>query len=268
MKRQINRDDLLEHIHTLQDEKINFEFFVNNHTYSVRSKLGTYFTTDNKIPFKELSFVQQVKNHIIKNGIHKKIKDDFGKNGINKIKYFDHSVPKSNVKYSNDLYEIDINQAYWSTALKLGMISQELYNKGLKIQKKTRLASLGSLAKKTKVYQFDGRVMKFKNEINQKGHTEHLWFKICQQLGNAMFKAKKSAKNNFIFYWVDGIYVRGLDAVVSVQDTFDKLGYEHKVREITCIEINKDKKELIVVDEIDGKRVFPFATPKFKKRRL
>lgn len=265
MKKQLMRPELLDHIHTLQDEKIKFEFFVNNHTYSVKSQLGTYFTTDNKIPFKELSFVQQVKSYVLKNKIHKKIKNDFGKNGQSKIKYFDYMIPKSTVKYSSDLYEVDVNQAYWSTALKLGMINSELYEKGLKIQKKTRLAALGSLAKRTKVYEFDGTTMKFKNEIIN-DHTEHLWFKICQHLGNAMFKAKQSAKSNFIFYWVDGIYVRGLDAVVSVQDTLEKLGYEHKVREVSSIEVSKVKKELIVIDEIDGKRVFPFATPKFKKR--
>lgn len=265
MKQQIPRNQLLEHIHTLQDEKIKFEFFVNNHTYSVRSPLGTYFTTDNKIPFKELSFVQEVKRHILKNNLHKKIKNDFGKSGHKKIKYFDYAIPKSTLKYSSDLYEVDINQAYWSTALKLGLIDNTIYKKGLKIQKKTRLAALGSLAKRTKVYEFDGRTVKFKREIDNP-LTEHLWFKICQKLGNAMFDAKKSAKSDFIFYWVDGIYVRGLDAVVNVQDALEKLGYQHKVREVTSIELNRDKKELIVIDEIDGKRVFPFATPSYKKR--
>lgn len=266
--RRIDKDRLLEEVKFLRENHIAFDFHVNNHTYTLKSSLGNYFCTANKIPMGELHFVKMVKDYVLKSKISKRIKNDFlrnkkGQRVYNHIKYFNYKDLKRNCYYDNELYEIDINAAYWDTSYKLTIINDILHKQGLTVQKKTRLAALGSLAKQTKLFACDGKnPMEWIKTDRKK--TEYLWFKICEHLGNVMWRAQHACGSKFMFYWVDGIYVQGLNAAAAVAESFEKDGYKYKVRKIDWIDFDIKKQELTVHDRIDGRRVFPLTTPKFK----
>lgn len=274
-EKKLNNDDFLEEINLLREAKIPFSFEVNNHTYRIKSELGKYFITDNTIPMRELGFVRRVKDYVLANKIHKRIPNDFPKNrdgtrNHTMIKYFDYYKPRKSTVYTKELFEIDINQAYWDTSKMDGILSEELYQEGLTVNKNTRLAALGSLAKRTEIWDFDGTEMKYVKTLKKK--TEHLWFKICEHLGNVMFKAAKAAGKfnqkeygGFLMYWVDGIYVQGMDAVVRVCQSLEADGYQYKVRRINKIEVKLQENEIWVHDDIDGDRMFNIGEPKFKE---
>jgi hypothetical protein len=231
-----------------------FKFYVNNHTYKVESKLGSYFNTDSKIPFTQLNFIKQVRDYVRKQEVLLKINNDYffdkkeKRNVYSGIKYFDYKKHEENCKYIDDVYEIDINAAYWDTALKLGIINDKLYKKGLKMHKKTRLAALGSLAKRTKVFSFDGKSMPRKPEDEKTKDTEYLWFKICEKLGETMYRAEQACGDDFLFYWVDGIYVRGMDAVIKVCESFHNDNYEYKIMKMRWVDFRPHDGELWVSD--------------------
>ncbi len=252
--RKVSRDDLFTVVESCREAKIPFEFHVNNNTYTIVSSIGKYFCTANKIPMRELSFVKEVKDYIKKNDIEHRIRNNYPttkekETVYSNIKYFDYKVPKKSIRYYHDLYEIDINAAYWDTALKLGIITPDLYKKGLSKHKKTRLAALGSLAKRTKIFLCNKIGHMHLDDILRKS-TEYLWFKICEHLGKTMFKAERVIGNNFLFYWVDGIYVRGERAAADVAMAFEKDGYGYKVRKINWIEYDLKKGEVWVSDSI------------------
>lgn len=268
MKRRIDRDRILEEVKFLRENKIPFTFTVNNHTYGVSSNYGSYFCSANKIPMRELHFIKMVRDYVTNSKINKRIKNDFPRNKkgqrvYNHIKYFNYHEYKKSVFFDKDIYEIDINAAYWETALKLTIINEHLFKHGLNVQKKTRLAALGSLAKQTKFFKYDGAT-DMKWDHTDRKRTEYLWYKICEHLGNVMWRAQHACGNNFLFYWVDGIYVRGLDAAAAVAESFEKDGYKYKIRKINWIDFDLKKEELRVDDNIDKTRTFPLTTPKFK----
>lgn len=268
MPTKVSDEDFLESVKFLSESKVPFTFSINNHTYKIDSQIGDYITTDNKIKMKELHFVKLVKDYVYKNEIHLKIKNDFKKNkdgtyNHDTVKYFDYKIPNKSFTHKQNLFEVDINAAYWETAFKIGIISEEIYKKGFTVAKNTRLAALGSLAKRTIIWEFDGTTFEYKDTVSKP--TEHLWFKICEYLTNTMYKAARRCGKDFIFYWVDGIYVKGLDAVVKCCEAFEEDGYKYKIRKINWIKFDLKNKKLIVDDNINPKpRPFPLTEPKFK----
>jgi len=217
-----------------------------------------------KLTGKELAFIKKIRKHINDNDIDLKFLD---KNYFpNDIQYVLIDKKPKNSIYDNCI-EIDIDQAYWITALKLGIITEEIFYEGSKekgnISKLARLVSLGSLAKKTSVYYFDGK--RLRKETERSEQTENIWYSICKRLSDAMLEASKVANDDFFLFWVDGIYVKNnTDTVKNVIDVFKKYGYNIKTRE--NLKITYDDERVYVEDEIapdnSKKKVRPFFMKK------
>jgi hypothetical protein len=252
----------------LQNLKIPFTYKMNNRTYIIQSRLGIYRCTDSLIQRKELNFVKSVKQRIMREKIYEEIPNTLPKDYRDKILYFKYN-PKNMVEaYSEDVFEVDINQAYWDTAFKMGLLDQKLYDKGFTVAKKSRLAALGSLAKKTDIYEHDGNKMRYAGtEVTKE--TEYLWFMVCHELAKVMDKAAKAVGNKFIFYWVDGIFVVGSDAVRKCRKVFEDAGYGHKTELVKRLEFNRDEAYILVQNEAHGddeikERRYPMAKKKIK----
>lgn len=236
----------MSHYEILERKGIPFSYQVNNKSHKIKSVLGTYYATDTLIPRKELGFIKAVKHYIIKNGLHESIPNRLGDDFRNKIEYYKYANYGKTRVYDDRVFEVDITKAYWNTADKLGILSKELYDRGLKVRKKTRLAALGSLAKKTDVYESDGKEVVYMYTETQE-QTEFLWFTICKNLGKTMDKARKAIGENFIFYWVDGIFVVGKKAANRAQKSFKESGFESTIEPIELIKFNKNKGNVKIV---------------------
>lgn len=217
-----------------------------------------------KLTGKELAFIKKVKKYIRDNDIDLKfLEKNYFPNDIQYVKIKKH--PKD--YYFKDCIEIDIDQAYWITAYQLGVISKEIYEQGSKekgnISKLARLVSLGSLAKKTSIYYFDGK--RLRKETERSDETENIWYSICKRLSDAMVEASKIAKEDFYLYWVDGIYVKNNpDTVNNVISVFEKYGYNVKTK--NSLEIRYDE-ERVYVEDINAspdkkKKIRPFFIKK------
>lgn len=63
-----------------------------------------------------------------------------------------------------------------------------------------------------------------------------------------MFRCKQSAGEKFLFYWIDGIFVIGKEAVSNVQDILAEENRDFKVKDIYRIEFDAKQKIIMVYD--------------------
>ena len=118
----------------------------------------------------------------------------------------------------------------------MGIISKEIYNEGLKKDKITRLASLGSLAKRKEVYTYDGSIYRHVETIRSY-ETENLWFAICKRVSDIMQSLMNNLGDDFVFYWVDGIYFkRSEENIKKVTDFLSECSYECKFEDVSKVE--------------------------------
>lgn len=126
------------------------------------------------------------------------------------------------------------------------------------VGKIVRLAALGSLARKTERWVYDGRMMrKLPTEANYA--TQNIWFAICKRVSDVMGQAAKIAGDDFIFYWVDGIYIKkNAKKKKAIQDYFASVGYTSKTCVIPKIEFNDYS---FIIPAFDGKDKREFTYP-------
>lgn len=243
--------------------KIPFVLEIQNETLTIKCKRGNCTTKSATYTIDELNFIKSVKQYIVKNNLQLKYLSKYGvdKEHRKKIVYYKYNGRINPGMKFQQCINIDLNSAYWETAFKLGLLSDILYQKGLdteKISKQARLAAIGSLAKKRRIYEYDGE-KQFLREKKTSDQTEHLWDVICDHVGKVLVSAAKACGNDFLFFWVDGIYIKNSkEAAKKVYQVFNNHGFEYKTIHLQQIEIT-DKHILVTGKDKDGKiKPFPF----------
>ena len=205
-----------------------------NNSFTLESKwFGNCSSSANKkIAPIELGFIKRVKNYIIKNMVY----DNFMETLYYPIDIMYVEVKKYPPETEfKRIVEIDIDEAYWKTAQNLKVISPELYEEGSKefgkISKLGRLVSLGSLAKKEMIYSYQGSRL-IRSEVKRSTLTENIWYSICKRVSDVMFEARNIAGENFVLYWVDGIYIEYNEKKIQeITKMFKSYGYDVKVKD-------------------------------------
>jgi hypothetical protein len=234
----VNKTSISNKSNSLYIQGLPFTLVTSGSSVELYSDVWNCKSIDKSFSVQNMNFVKKIKKYVIDNYVALKfIKTDYKNLDI---QYID--VNKS-IKEGN-VYEkvccIDIKNAYWQTALLMDIIDSEIYNEGLKKDKITRLASLGSLAKRKDYYSFDGNRYKHVNTVRS-FETENLWFAICKKVSDVMQELVKIIGDDFIFYWVDGLYfVDTPENREKVSNYLNACSYEHKPEEVSKIEFFKD----------------------------
>ena len=117
-------------------------------------------------------------------------------------------VPVNRVMNVYDIMEMDITSAYYQSAYRLGYISREFYEKCIDLPKMDRLRLIGSLATMHETAVFvEGKEVEYDIKPYDEMHRK-IWFHICKNVANCLYQFKEALDDNFLFYWVDGIYFR------------------------------------------------------------
>lgn len=216
-----------ERSNILNKQKIPYTIRVSGSKYQLKSKIFKETAFHNSdMTNTDLQFVRKVKRHILKNGIHLKFLDQFFPSDI---AYMDANPFLTHTNFDN-VIEVDINEAYWKTAYILGIINEEIYEEGKKgtLKKYTRLVALGSLAKKEVEYNYDENGYVGRKEIRST-LTENVWYTICKRVSDVMQSAKVLLGDDYLFYWVDGIYfVKSKKNIEKLKKFFIQNGYTSK----------------------------------------
>ena len=141
-----------------------------------------------------------------------------------------------------DVYCIDIKQAYATSLYKGGWITDETFKMMQRLVKPDRLAAVGMLAGTHSIFYHNEQaekidVEKDENELTCFFHnciidTDKKMMQIKQILGH----------ERFIFYWVDGIYFEGEDKVKEVAEYLTSLGYKFTVDKCLNFQVTEQRR--------------------------
>ena len=261
---QAHFNELREKQQVLIDMGAEYTIKVINGNYELISDLFEHKTfKKSEYTMDELRFIQAVRRYVKKNEIY--LLPQFQDNQLfsDDVHYVKVARVPMFQKFEN-VCEVDIDQAYWETAYQLQIISDELYVRGSKgnISKKARLTALGSLAKKAYNYKFKGDKL-LDTIIDKEPLLENLWFTVCKRVSDVMHHVIEALGDDFIFYWVDGIYfVNTPENVATAMNTFIENGYQTKFKMINQIYFHE--KGFTVNDYGDIKREFTY--PNYDKK--
>lgn len=219
----------------LVELKEPFTMIKSGSSYELASRIWNEKASARAFTATDLGFINSVRNHIEKYAKSIDFIDTYyAGEDINYIRVSEYKVGER----IEDLVYVDINGAYWQTAHNLGIISDKLYLKGLDVGKIVRLAALGSLAKKKDIWKFDG--LRFKKLDTVKNPNENLWFAICKRVSDVMGEVVNAIGDDFVFYWVDGIYIKNKPEVLqNVLSKFIEQGYSSKYELVPYIEFHE-----------------------------
>lgn len=282
-KEVLNRDSVNSQKVKILKDKCNFMYKAKKPFMLVKSgssyELISTFYNDKAyrsgFSTSDLNFIKSVKNYVKKNDIDIEFNEcDYSSERIDYIK-----VNKFKVgDVLEDLRCIDIKSAYWQTALNLGIISKEIYDKGMNVGKVVRLAALGSLAKKKDIWSFDGKELKKMDTV--RSEYENLWFAICKKVSDIMNHVVKSIGDDFVFYWVDGIYVKRSEGLLEkITKIFEEKGYFVHLELIPKVTFHENGFDVqsVLTDNVknfsydiksDGKKLSPVSDYLENKRLL
>jgi len=198
----------------IRDYKKDFDYLIKNKRDFIVKKSRysrTIKITDEEKP--KTSFYS--KNKISPKVFHlrKKLEKQLQPNinEINKImskKDFDFNLLNSNVGSfcCKSITNIDLNSAYLTVLHRDGLIDFDLYNDIYNLPKKERLVSIGLLAYEPDCFEFvDGEP--FGDPVPQKNDFRNFFFYCVKEVSDVMRDCASVSGEDFIFSWVDGIYL-------------------------------------------------------------
>lgn len=217
-----------------------------------------YSQFKNGLTPKELGIIRKVKNYILKNNVYLNFTTYLNPTMITYVDVVKH--PHGSV--FEDVFEVDMDEAYWKTAFLKNIIPKDIYNDGSKSKdmetpeldrkrrKMVRLIALGSLAKKSKKYVFSGKKIILDEVVLSPTAklTQNIWYSICKHVSDIMLEGKKQLGSDYLMFWVDGIYFRGENNVEKIKKLFNEYGYEVKIKKIP--RVYYDEKKCYVIDDI------------------
>lgn len=154
--------------------------------------------------------------------------------GHNQINYFSFFNQSKSI-FEKEIYCLDINSAY-PTALKiLNWIDEKTFQELMKLPKKSRLVSVGMLGSTKRIFTFNGKELTSYREEEKK--TKGVFMDVCRYVGEVLTESKMLLKNNFLFFWVDGIYfLKNEETEKNIQNIislWEKKGFSGKCELLT-----------------------------------
>ena len=196
---------------SLIQQKIPFEVKKTSMTIKFFTRYGDFeFTTvdENSLPQSELFFIKKVKDYCENLNLNFEV-------DRSQIKYIHLPRFVAGRRFEN-FYEIDLSSAYWNFAYKEGILSESIYKQGKDgyinsrgefrtISKRTRLASLGALAKLTQHLIFDGE--KWHVGKLDESPKANYFFRVAEMTGEVMQQLQILLREGFILFWVDAVFL-------------------------------------------------------------
>lgn len=126
------------------------------------------------------------------------------------------------------VYNIDIKGAYGNCLYNSGLITEGTYNYLMSLKKDERLPSVGMLARSHVKYHYqEGTCVDVET---YRAPTAELFFYLIAEIDRIMREIQWILGNDFLFYWVDGVFFKdGTPAkkVSEVERYLTDLGYHY-----------------------------------------
>ncbi len=232
-------DKYQEYIQDLVRRKMDFKVSLTNYSRKVSLEHGTMiFNPKGKPEVNTLSLINRVrkdaKNYMASNEFIKPVN----------IRWYDliDDIPSDN----EVIYKVDIRSAYWNTAIKMGVVTDETNDFFLDAfdgfnperMKKARLKALGSLATTKRIVHYEnGKMLPDKEEFKTEA-TKILYMHICKIVDEVMRDCVYTIPGCFFYYW-DCIFVKASHKK-EVVNYFKKKKYDTKTTETRVVYVPFD----------------------------
>lgn len=189
-------------------------------------------------------------------GSYQKIAKDCKEDGA----LLDTLVDARSIKYNRvplersmprDCWCIDIRAAYPTTLMIQGWISSDTYAGAMKLPKIDRLKAVGMLAttKYREIYR--NRELADKSRIDNP--LRPYFFAACKIVGDHMEEIARENSGGFLWYWVDGIFLR-TSRPGRIVDYLAAQGYDATMERVEDVHWSRGRKYLFFTK--GGKRTF------------
>jgi len=170
------------------------------------------------------------------------------------LKYFNFNhadiLSRTNGK---EIYNIDIKSAYANALNNNKLLSEKTYNFLKSLSKKDRLAAVGMLAARKDIFTFDNTDKCIEHEKKVKD-TEN-WFYFCVlEIQKLMLDIKQMIGNDFLFYWVDGIFFTNENNRFEIEAYLSSKGYMNSYDKCTDFNYTEtENNKFLTYNKPDGK---------------
>ena len=238
---QMNLSDILKFGN--EQHNGNFNLKLTNYTATMETATKKYIFAPEQVDKKTFQF-----HNLINKQLGGEIREIQGK-----VKYYDFSgLTETKIE---KCFCVDINSAYLQVLKNEKVIDEKTFlyidkeSRKTKKSKMARLKSVGLFAKNpiSMIYE-NGEIKEFKQERNP---FNWVFFLACMKTGQAMEIIKKEFNEDYLFYWVDGIYIKKNPE--KIRKRLLELGFPSKTENIKNLEkfekniiYNKGKEEKIL----------------------
>lgn len=199
---------------------------------------------------------------------YNKIKGDIKKKGLTPpdidrrdLEYYKFDIPDKLKRAKRTIYNIDIKSAYASVLLNEGVIFEKTFNYMASLSKKDRLACVGMLASNKHTFFYDeaGELCSLGNENN---HLAGFFYLCILKVQQVMSKIKNAIGNDFLFYWVDGVYFNSLKSKTIIEGILIDSNFNYTFETLTDVRVNESGKRLSMFFKKEDGREKIFRIPK------
>lgn len=246
-------DAVHKFIKDLKKKKETFTLAFTGYTCLITTEKSNFFFVKDNAK-NSFATVQKIKGEIIKSGIW------VDEMATDKIKYF--RVNNLNNQLIKEVYNVDINAAYPTALYNLGFITKDLFDELQKMDKIKKLKSIGQLATKKTVFEFEkGEQVKVYSKYNEQ--MRNVWFAICNEVGEAVEECKVNI-NSFLFYWFDGIYFTDKSEAEKIIQMLKNRKFESKFEVLKNFKVETGTDNVFISYLKEGKEK-NFQIPKSEK---
>jgi len=145
------------------------------------------------------------------------------------------------------IINIDITSAYATCLLNSKLISKETYLFLQKIPKTERLPAMGMLARNQLIINFE----KGEPISNERftADTAQIFFYIISEINKMMQTVMQMAGDHFLFYWVDGIFLKQdipVKLLDQIENVFLHKNYDVKHESVKDLEWKREEDSVVI----------------------
>jgi hypothetical protein len=142
---------------------------------------------------------------------------------------------------------LDITSAYPYCLFINKLISKDTFNYLMALPKSERLPAIGMIAKKSVWIDYNNG--KASNWDVKTGEYANIFFFVIQQITDLMAWAADIAGDDFLFYWVDGIFLKPTISKKKLQEItgiFAEQGYYYKYENVKNFSVVRENDKLFI----------------------
>lgn len=217
-----NYSEVLNLLNKLNEEKKTYQLRYTGYTMKITIGNCIYLFADAINTNDFFSACNKVKKDVKDTG------EFFEENIQLSIDYFKHSLQEFRGNLDlNCVYNIDIKKAYATTLLNKRLISNETFLMLDKLAKQDRLKVVGALATQTIITEIvNGEVIE-NPVIKCDTNLRNCFFAICKEVGEIMNNCATIAGDDFLFFWVDGIYLSNYRHAAEIKNYLTSVNYSY-----------------------------------------